>query len=60
MKNQAGKGKGPEKGRNLKKFRENWDEINWGSEQIVTGSLKDQRDFAIFNIILDDWGLPRL
>ena len=33
MSKQYGKGKGPEKGRNLKKFREGYDNINWGKSK---------------------------
>ncbi len=55
-----GKGKGPEKGRNLGRFRKNYDEIKWGNNSIITGSLKERKTLAIFNSILDDWNYPRL
>lgn len=33
MNKQNGKGKEPEKGRDLKKFREGWDGINWETKK---------------------------
>ena len=33
MKTMNGKGKGPEKGRDLEKFRDNYDAIDWGKDK---------------------------